>query len=264
MCTKPKAGIKQGVHHSTPVSAAMEQPPLSRHPSQHLLLTFNKLYKISSGLKVAGLGFRRESPGCHVHARGLCLSAVSAHSLEAQHCALCALSITRAAIPVHGRDEVLLQAALHLEHQKVHQRLGHRVLHTSCLAYSIYTVPLSLLSPKWPFANSRPSLGGYAQQRCERVLLGLPCTGQQHHETLEHDTTVRAQERLIQWGCQAGDLQVGAHNVKIALHQQPRDLHLHLLLLRNAGRHPQRLHIAMRTVTACCFLQLHKVLGRLR
>ena len=66
--------------------------------------------------------------------------------------------------PVQRADEVLLQAALHVHDQEVHDRLGHRVL------------------------------------------------------------------------------QAGAHERKVALHQQPSHLHLHLLLLRRAHRHAQRLH----------------------
>ena len=41
---------------------------------------------------------------------------------------------------------------------------------------------------------------------------------------------------------QALHLEICSHDVKVALDQEPGDLHLHLLLLCDARRHPQRLH----------------------
>ncbi len=57
---------------------------------------------------------------------------------------------------------------------------------------------------------------------------------------------------------QALHLEICSHDVEIALDQEPGDLHLDFLLLCDACRHPQRLHVApFSFVCDCAAAGLH-------
>jgi len=120
----------------------------------------------------------------------------------------------RVARAEHCADAVLLLAALHARDQ-LPAAPGSRAARAS-LPYAC--------------SSALPGAGrgraGAPVQRADEVLLqaALHAHDQEVHDRLGHCV-----------------LQARAHERKVALHQQPRHLHLHLLLLRRADRHAQRL-----------------------
>ena len=92
-------------------------------------------------------------------------------------------------------------------------------------------------------------------RNCNRIAETLLCAAHHKSSFIHVRTEWEGKGRHTELqegggGRQPLHLEVCPHNVKVALHKKPRDLHLNLLLLCDAARHSQRLQGARANSTS--------------